>query len=57
VFGAVLDVGQGTFPAPSPVAWVLAWSSAGVGALLGPLMIRRFARLASSRRPAPRGYV
>ncbi|HSB77691.1 MAG TPA: MFS transporter [Candidatus Methylomirabilis sp.] len=53
VFGAVFDIAHGAFPLPSHLDWVLAWSSAGVGALLGPLMIRRFARLAHGRRAAP----
>jgi len=30
---------------PPTHAWVAAWSSAGLGALLGPLMIARFSRL------------
>jgi MFS family permease len=49
VFGAALDFGRGQF-GTSTYAWVLAWSSAGVGALLGPAMILRFDRLAARRK-------
>ncbi|MET3390849.1 hypothetical protein ABIC33_001472 [Variovorax sp. 1140] len=45
VFGLALDWGQASFGTGSTHAWVAAWSSAGLGALLGPLMIARFARL------------
>lgn len=45
VFGLALDWGQARFGTGSTPAWALAWSSVGLGALLGPLMIRRFARL------------
>jgi len=45
VFGALLDFGRGQFGGTSTYAWVLAWSSAGVGALLGPVMILQFERL------------
>jgi hypothetical protein len=50
VFGAALDLGRAYFSAASPYSWVLAWSSAGAGALLGPVMILHFVRLATSRR-------
>jgi MFS family permease len=45
VFGLALDWGQARFGTGSTASWVLAWSSVGLGALLGPVMIRRFARL------------
>lgn len=45
VFGAVLDLARGSFGADSTVAWGLAWSSLGLGALLTPVMILRFERL------------
>ncbi|HWT78192.1 MAG TPA: hypothetical protein VN648_05245, partial [Candidatus Methylomirabilis sp.] len=50
VFGAALDFGRGQFGAGSTYAWVLAWSSAGMGALLGPAMILRFERLLPSQK-------
>jgi MFS family permease len=45
VFGAAFDFGRSYFAASPGAAWVLAWSSAGLGALLGPLFIFRFERL------------
>lgn len=42
VFGAALDFGRATFTTSPGAAWILAWSSAGLGALLGPLFIVRF---------------
>jgi MFS family permease len=50
VFGAALDFGRASFGATSTYAWALAWGSAGVGALLGPVMILQFERLAAHRR-------
>ena len=44
VFGAVLDWGQAQLALPGS-AWGWAWSSVGLGALLGPLMILQFHRL------------
>jgi hypothetical protein len=32
------------------VSWALAWSTAGLGGFLGPIMILRFARLLNVRR-------
>lgn len=52
VFGAALDLGRAQFGAGATASWGLAWSSAGVGALLGPLMILRFARFSARRRIA-----
>jgi MFS family permease len=49
VFGAALDFGRSYFAASPGAAWVLAWSSAGLGALLGPLFIFRFERLRIAR--------
>jgi len=49
VFGLALDWGQVRFGAGSTPSWVAAWSSVGLGALLGPWMIARFARLARAR--------
>jgi MFS family permease len=45
VFGAALDAGRAYFAASPGAAWMLAWSSAGVGAFLGPLFILQFERL------------
>jgi MFS family permease len=45
VFGAALDFGRAEFSGTATLSWVLAWSTAGLGGLLGPLMILRFARL------------
>jgi len=49
-FGLALDVGREQFGGASTIPWGLAWSTAGVGALLGPVMILRFARLVQRRR-------
>lgn len=54
VFGAALDLGRAHFGGGSAAAWALAWSTAGLGGLLGPLMILRFARLLPPRRREPR---
>ena len=54
LFGAALDFGRAHFAGIPTYAWVLAWSTAGVGGLLGPVMIVRFDRLAQrSRRAIP----
>ncbi len=53
VFGLVLDWGQTRFGFGSTHGWVAAWSSVGLGALLGPLMIARFGRLERARRAQP----
>lgn len=45
VFGLALDWGQSRFGMGSTDGWVAAWSSVGLGALLGPWMIMRFSRL------------
>lgn len=45
VFGLALDWGQTRFGIGSTQGWVAAWSSVGLGALLGPWMIARFSRL------------
>ncbi|MET3442533.1 MFS family permease [Variovorax paradoxus] len=45
VFGLALDWGQSRFGFGSTYGWVAAWSSVGLGALLGPWMIVRFAKL------------
>ena len=50
VFGAALDLGLHRFGETSASPWGLAWSTAGVGALLGPVMILRFARFLQRRR-------
>jgi MFS family permease len=52
VFGAALDFGRGHLTGDPTYPWALAWSTAGVGALLGPMMIAQFARLAA---PGSRG--
>ena len=44
VFGWALDWGRAHFALPGH-GWVLAWCTAGAGALVGPWMIRRFERL------------
>ncbi|MCY1204414.1 H+ symporter family [compost metagenome] len=51
VFGLALDWGQARFGFGSTYAWVAAWSSVGLGALLGPWMIVRFARLSAAAVP------
>jgi MFS family permease len=45
VFGLALDWGQTRFGFGSTHGWVMAWTSVGLGALLGPVMIARFSRL------------
>jgi len=50
VFGLALDWGQARFGLGSTYSWVAAWSSVGLGALLGPWMIVRFGRLERGRR-------
>jgi MFS family permease len=50
VFGLALDWGQARFGLDSTYGSVAAWSSVGAGALLGPWMIARFARLDRARR-------
>ncbi|MDM0004190.1 MFS transporter [Variovorax sp. J22G73] len=45
VFGLALDWGQRRFGFGSTHGWVAAWSSVGLGALMGPWMIARFSRL------------
>ena len=54
VFGAALDVGLQRFGETSSYPWGLAWSTAGVGAMLGPVMILRFARYLQRRPSDPR---
>ncbi|WP_454904187.1 MFS transporter [Variovorax gossypii] len=49
VFGIALDWGQTRFGIGSTQGWVAAWSSVGLGALLGPWMIARFSRLHRAR--------
>ncbi|HMP09508.1 hypothetical protein [Hydrogenophaga sp.] len=51
VFGLALDWGQVHFSLPGN-AWILAWSTVGLGALLGPLMILRFEKLTKVEGPA-----
>jgi MFS family permease len=53
VFGAVLDFGRGQFGGGSTMSWALAWSTAGLGGLLGPVMTLRFARLLQAHRRDP----
>ena len=50
VFGAALDAGLQRFGGASAYPWGLAWSTAGIGALLGPVMILRFSRFLQRRR-------
>jgi MFS family permease len=50
VFGLALDWGQTLFGLGSTYSWAAAWSTVGLGALLGPWMIVRFARLDRARR-------
>jgi len=49
VFGLALDWGQSDFGSGRTYGWVAAWSSVGLGALLGPWMIVRFSRLNQAR--------
>jgi len=53
-FGAALDIGLHRFGETSSYPWGLAWSTAGVGAMLGPVMILRFARFLQRGRHDPR---
>src|SRR5204862_2537559 len=41
VFGWALDLAGGARPSGCAIAWGLAWSTLGLGALLGPLATRR----------------
>jgi MFS family permease len=50
LFGMALDFGRAHGDGSSAFAWGLAWSTAGIGGLLGPLMIVRFDRLAQAGR-------
>ncbi|SCX38385.1 nitrate/nitrite transporter [Variovorax sp. EL159] len=49
VFGLALDWGQTRFGLGSTHSWAAAWSSVGLGALMGPWMIARFSRLHRAR--------
>lgn len=53
VFGLALDWGQARCGFGSTLGWAMAWTSVGLGALLGPVMIARFSRLqrAAAARP------
>ncbi len=53
-FGAALDIGLHRFGEASALPWGLAWSTAGIGAVLGPVMILRFARFLHRGRTDPR---
>jgi MFS family permease len=53
-FGAALDLGLHRFGETSSFPWGLAWSTAGLGAILGPVMILRFARFLHRRPRDPR---
>jgi MFS family permease len=53
VFGATLDLGRALYGGATAVPWGLAWTSAGIGALVGPAMILRFAGLSGSHRRVP----
>jgi len=49
VFGGALDLVRALHGPGSPYAWVLAWSTVGLGAILGPSRILRFERLTARR--------
>lgn len=53
VFGATLDFARLQLGEGGTLPWALAWSTAGLGGLLGPAMILRFARLQQARRREP----
>jgi MFS family permease len=53
-FGAALDAGLHHFGETSSFPWGMAWSTAGIGAMLGPVMILRFARFLQRGRRDPR---
>jgi len=53
VFGLALDAGVAGFGADSALSWVAAWSSVGLGALLGPAMILRFQALQRTAERSP----
>lgn len=52
VFGLVFDWAQGEPLRSEAIAWGLAWTSLGVGALLGPLMTHRLRAAPEARRMA-----
>ena len=52
IFGAVLDVTRAGAPGAESLAWGLAWTMLGVGALLGPLMTLRLRALPESGKMA-----
>ncbi len=52
VFGLVLDLVQGGRGTPGYMAWGLAWTSLGLGAAVGPLMITRLRRRPEAVRMA-----
>ncbi|MBI2316188.1 MAG: MFS transporter [Betaproteobacteria bacterium] len=52
VFGLVLDLARGEPLRSESLAWGLAWTSLGVGALLGPLMTLRLRAMKEARHMA-----
>jgi len=51
VFGLMLDVGRAG-ELPAHVAWGLAWSTLGLGGLLGPVVIWRLRRMPEAAKLA-----
>ncbi|MBK8399816.1 MAG: MFS transporter [Propionivibrio sp.] len=52
VFGIVLDAGRATAGVSETVVWALAWSTLGLGGLLGPLAIWRLRQMPDAERLA-----
>lgn len=52
VFGLVLDWGRAGDGLPDHVVWGLAWSTLGLGGLLGPVVIWRLRRMPEARKLA-----
>jgi MFS family permease len=52
VFGLALDLGRGSGTIPETVVWGLAWTTLGLGGLLGPWAIWRLRQMPEARRLA-----
>nr|MBP6422129.1 hypothetical protein [Propionivibrio sp.] len=52
VFGVVLDAGRAAGGVSDTIVWALAWSTLGLGGLLGPLAIWRLRQMPDARRLA-----
>jgi MFS family permease len=52
IFGATLDFSRAAWPGAEQLAWGLAWTTLGLGGLLGPVAIWRLRRLPEAQRLA-----